>query len=75
MKKKDYTDLKSKSVKDLLKMVSAKTNEAAKKQMEIAGGKEKNLKVVANLRRDIAQILTLVKQKEIVEALKEVGTK
>ncbi len=43
--------------------------EAAKKQMEVMGGKEKNLKATNNLRHDLAQILTLVREKEIVEKL------
>lgn len=67
MKRKDYTDLKSKTVKDLIKMASEKKNEAIKKKMQILGGKEKNLKVYRNLRIEIAKILTLIKEKEILE--------
>lgn len=69
MKKKEFTDLKTKSVKDLLKMVYTKTQEVGKKQMEISGGKEKNLKSVSSLRRDIAQLLTIVKEKQIIEKM------
>lgn len=71
MKRKEFTDLKTKQIKDLLKMVSAKTLEADKKQMEVSGGKEKNLRSVKNLRKDIARILTLIKEKQIIETLEK----
>ncbi|OGM17744.1 50S ribosomal protein L29 [Candidatus Woesebacteria bacterium RBG_19FT_COMBO_42_9] len=40
---------------------------------EVYGGKEKNLKKAKNLRREIAQILTILREREIldVEAKKE----
>lgn len=50
-------------------MLSEKKTEASKKLMEIAGGKEKNLKSVKNLRREVAQIATLIKEKSIIESL------
>ncbi|MCX6705033.1 MAG: 50S ribosomal protein L29 [Candidatus Woesebacteria bacterium] len=67
MKRKDYIDLKGKTVADLTKMVSVKRTDAIKKKMQILGGKEKNLKVYRNLRADIAKILTLIREKEILE--------
>jgi len=66
MKKKDYTDLKGKTVEELIKMASTKKTEAVKKKMQILGGKEKNLKVYRNSRLEIAKILTLVREKEIL---------
>lgn len=69
MKKKDYIDLKGKELKDLKKMVSEKRLAAQKAKMEILGGKEKNLKLLTNFRRDIAKILTLIREKEILESL------
>ena len=71
MKRKDFTELKSKTVKDLLKMASTKKAEAIKKKMQIIGGKEKNLKVYRNLRVEVAKILTLVREKEILEKLQQ----
>ncbi len=71
MKRKEFTDLKTKQIKDLLKMVSAKSLEAGKKQMEVSGGKEKNLRSVKNIRKDIARILTLIKEKQIIETLEK----
>ncbi len=69
MKTKEFKDLRNKSIKDLLKLVSDKKLESLKKGMAISGGKEKNLKLVANLRREIAKILTLIREKEILETL------
>jgi len=43
--------------------------------MKIMGGKEKNLKVRRNLTREIAKILTLVREKEIIEALSSLEPK
>ena len=70
MKRKEFADFKTKTVKDLQKFVIDKKAEMAKKKVEIFSGKEKNLKYFNNLRREVAQAMTLIKQKEIVESLK-----
>jgi ribosomal protein L29 len=69
MKRKDYTDLKEKTIKELVKMASAKKAEAIKKKMEILGGKEKNIKLHRQIRAEVAKILALVREKEILEKL------
>lgn len=69
MKRKELTDLKNKEIKDLIKMAAEKKFEAKKVRLNISGGKEKNLKMGKNIRRDIAQILTIVKEKGIMEKL------
>lgn len=68
MKKKDLTELKGKEIKDLLKTLKEKKGELAKVEIDIKAGKEKNLKKGNNLRRDIARILTIVKEKKILES-------
>ncbi|QQG42021.1 MAG: 50S ribosomal protein L29 [Candidatus Woesebacteria bacterium] len=79
MKRKEFTGLKNKSIKDLEKLVREKKEESLKKKMEGISGKDKNLKNYRNLRREIAQALTLIKEKQIIEELKskseEVKTK
>jgi ribosomal protein L29 len=70
MKRKDFIDIKSKTKEELMKLVAQKKTDAIKKKMEILAGKEKNLKAYRNFRREIAKILTLVREKEIVENLK-----
>lgn len=69
MKKKEFNDLKVKEMKALKKLANEKRLEASKKRMEIVGGKEKNLKATNNLRHDLAQILTVIREKEIIEKL------
>lgn len=78
MKRKDYMDLKGKTIKELVKLVSDKKTDAIKKKMQILAGREKNLKVYRNYRSDIAKILTLIREKEILEKIQpkeEVKTK
>lgn len=69
MKRKDFTDLRTKDIKTLKKLAMEKKLEVAKKKMEIMGGKEKNIVAAGNLRKELAQILTLVREKEIIEKL------
>ena len=69
MKRKDFTDLKTKSVSDLKKIVFDKKAEEMKARMSVGTGKEKNLKKAGNLRREIAKIQTLVREKEILAKL------
>ena len=69
MKRKEFNDLKTKDIKSLKKLSMEKKFEADKKKMEITGGKEKNLKATNNLRHDLAQILTVIREKEILEKI------
>jgi ribosomal protein L29 len=71
MKKKDFTELKKKDLKALNKLISEKKAESLKIKVAAVAGKEKNLKIFSNLRREIAQMLTLVKEKQILEKLEE----
>lgn len=68
MKKKEYNELKSKEIPDLLKMVKTKKAELAKLGPKIIAGEEKNLKKAGKIRKDVAQILTLIREKEILKA-------
>ena len=56
-------DLHTKELKELEKMLSKNKLDLIKNQVKIAGGKEKNLKKSWALRKEIAQILTLMKGK------------
>jgi ribosomal protein L29 len=71
MKRKDYQELKGKTVKELLKMAATKQGEAIKKKMQIMGGKEKNLKLYRQIRLEVAKILTLAREKDIIEKITE----
>ena len=72
MKRKEFNEIKNKEIKDLKKLSSEKKLEAKKVRMNMTAGKEKNLKIFRNVRRDIAQIMTVIREKEIVENLKPV---
>lgn len=69
MKRKEFTELKGKDIKVLLKMAFEKKAESLKIKIGMSSGKEKNLKVLKNLKREIAQILTLIREKEILAKL------
>lgn len=65
MKTKDFAELKNKSIADLAKLAMAKKVEIDKSILEIGVQKEKNLKKAKNTKKDLAQILTLIKEKEL----------
>ncbi len=62
MKTKEFTELKSKKKIELFKLVNAKKLELTKITSRIYAGREKNVKKGRNLRRDIAQIMSLTKE-------------
>jgi ribosomal protein L29 len=63
MKIKELKEIKNKEVKDLEKMVSQKKLELIKNQVKIAGAQEKNIKKSWTLRKEIAQILSVIRSK------------
>jgi len=71
MKIKEYKEIKNKEIKDLNKMLKEKREVLRKVILDIKTGTEKNLKKGANLRNEIAKILTLIKEKEIIERIKK----
>lgn len=75
MKKTDLKNLRAKKVKDLKDTVSKKKLEIAKVLAKISAGQEKNLRKAKNLKKDLVQTLTLIKEMEILESLKEKETK
>jgi len=67
MKKKDVETLRGKEVAEIKKALAGKRADLIKAQVEMYGGKEKNLKKARNLRREVAQMLTIIKEREILE--------
>jgi ribosomal protein L29 len=67
MKKKDLQSLRKKETKDLQKMVSDKKKQIAENFIKLKAGQEKNFKKMANLKKEVAQIMTVIKEKEIIE--------
>jgi ribosomal protein L29 len=66
MKKKEVTDLKTKDVKELDKKVVSLRLEIAKSKAETKSSTEKNLRKVKNLRKDLSQVLTIIREKDII---------
>lgn len=67
MKKKDLKNLRDKSKNELKATVYKRKNELVATYAKIKAGQETNLKKAKNLRRDIAQILTVIREKETSE--------
>ena len=71
MKTKEFKELKNKEVKDLTKMLNERKNSLRKIVLEIKTGSEKNIKKGSNIRKEIAKILTLIKEKSIIEEIQK----
>lgn len=69
MQKKEFNELKSKTVDKLLVEVETKRLAIYKFRSELKAGKEKNLKKGKMLRKDLSQILTVIKEKQIEEKM------
>lgn len=67
MKKGELTKLRTKKETELRKLVSDKKLLLARVIADVKASREKNLKKAKNLRRDIAQILTIFREKELIE--------
>ena len=68
MKKRELDKLRGKESKELEKQSLDKKLELAKLESKIKAGKEKNIKKAKNLKIEIAQIMTLIREKEIMES-------
>jgi len=66
MKKKDLEDIRNKEVSGINKNLAEKRKGLDKIMAEMHTGNEKNLKKAKNLRREIAQMLTIIKEKELI---------
>lgn len=67
MKKRDLNDLRKKSIEELVKKVESLKSEMLETKAKVKAGKEKNLKKAKNLKVDISQIQTIIRQKQITE--------
>jgi ribosomal protein L29 len=65
MKLKAVQELRTKEIEKLRKEAVEKELEFFKFNAEIKVSKEKNLKKGKNLRRDLSQILTIIREKEL----------
>ena len=75
MKIKELKTTRTKDHKELVDLLSKKRLDLAKIQAKILSGKEKNTKAVKHARKEIAQLLTLIQEKEMIPAGEEKITK
>lgn len=71
MKKKDLVEYRKKTIDELKAKVIELKREVIDSYAKVKAGQEKNLRKPTNTRRDVARLLTIVKEKEL--SLKEGG--
>lgn len=64
MKKRELEELRKSKMEDLQKKATELRAEIVQNSVKIAASEVTNLKLVKNLRKDLAQVLTLIKLKE-----------
>lgn len=67
MKKKELKSLKQKTIKEIEKVLIKKRQSLLETIVKAKAGQEKNVKKVKMLKKDVAQILTILKQKQLKE--------
>jgi len=66
MKKKEFQEMRNKSVTTLREEVAKMRKEADTAYTKLKSGQEKNTSVVRNIKRRIAQALSLIREKELL---------
>lgn len=65
MKKKQVVELRQKTDHELKKMIDEKKKELAKVKLDLSLAKSKNTAVVKTLKKEIAQVLTVIHMKGV----------
>lgn len=65
MKKQILQKMRSKTVAELIEELQQEKNKLTDSKMQIALGKLKNIREVKLRKRDLAQILTIIREKQI----------
>lgn len=74
--KKDIKDISSKTEKDLKDLLKTKKEELFKLNLDNKQNKLKNTRIIFNTRKEIARVMTLIREKELaVEESKNVEVK
>lgn len=64
MKRDELKSLRTKTQEELVKLAAEKRQGLAKLGAELSLGKHKNVKVVKNLRKELAKVLTVLSEKK-----------
>lgn len=67
MKRKNLSDLRNKTIAELEKSAAALSGQISKVQLELSVHRVKNSNQAKNLRKDLAQTLTIRKEKLFLE--------
>jgi ribosomal protein L29 len=73
MKIKELKGVREKTVEALKKEAGEIKAKIEKTRLELRIAKEKNLKKASNLTRDLSQILTIIREKEIISENKQIN--
>lgn len=69
MRKNELQKVKTKSVTELIALVSEKKKQVVRMKLEHGIGKLKNTRAPKNHRRDIAQLMTMIREKQLHGAI------
>ena len=72
MKKKELIIYRKKDLDDLKKILVEKEKDVKDAFIKVGAGQEKNARLAKSIRRDISQILTIIREKEIITSRAEV---
>lgn len=61
MKVKEFKNFKTKGIPELQKELATREEKLAQLRFDLAAGKVKNIREIRHIKKDIAQILTLIK--------------
>ncbi len=64
MKKRELSDIRKSTIKELKEKVSKLKKDVLERSIKISSGEEKNLKSKKALSLDIAQIMTIISEKQ-----------
>lgn len=68
--KKDIKDISSRTEKDLRDLLKTKREDLFKLNLDNKQNKLKNTRVIFNTRKEIARVMTLIKEKQLAEEAK-----
>lgn len=71
MKKNEFSQVKGLSIKELIDKTKQIKKEIADLTLDKNMNKLKNLKTISKKRKDLARVLTVIKQKALLEKLEE----
>ncbi len=70
--KKDIKDISSRTEKDLRDLLKTKREDLFKLNLDNKQNKLKNTRIIFNTRKEIARVMTLIKEKQLAEEAKNV---